>query len=461
MKCVLNGPNSRIFAKAIQSLAKFGTDLYIEADSDGFQLRSLNANKSAIGTIKFFVRFFETYGISTESSENDENYCRLSMKACLGAFKSMKQVETCSIEIQPSRSKFLVQMNCKHETVKHYIISIIDDDNVTADVPMDNFPHSIGGSFKIFQEIVGNFHTAEEEITFEVGTDKVSVKNYIEGSRVNDKFMRSQLKLRCDEFEHYNVSEDTTVTFCLKEFRAFLLFSEAIYENLQIKFREAGSPIVFQIEKANFFEGILIMSTLSPDEVTMCEDVTSREFSESFLNRSTIQKTATKRKPPIRKAGSAKRQNNKSVAQKSIREEVPSSDDSSIFRFDRQSVDAPRNQPTTSNSSELPRIPNLSSLPETTIITEPMEIDDKQTESEVIVTFVETEENQEQIALSPERNGSKNGKGLRYIFSRCFEATYVPREPSPTDSLYVPDSDEENNWVRKKSCYLFKCLFGE
>lgn len=451
MKCVLNGPNSRVFAKAIQSLAKFGTDLYIEADTSGFQLRSVNANKSAVGTFKFFIRFFETFDVSTRSSGDDENYCRLSMKACLSAFKSMKQVETCSIQIQPERSKFLVQMNCKHETVKHYIISVIDDDNVTADVPMDDFPHSIGGSFKVFQEIVGNFHTGEEEITFEVGTDKVNVKNYIEGSRVNDKFMRSQLKLTCDEFENYNVSEDITVTFCLKEFRAFLLFSEAIFENLEIKFREAGSPIVFQIEKANFFEGILIMSTLSPDEVTMCEDVAPREITESFLSRSSVApKTAAKRKNTTKKKAppskESKRLNSTSLAHSIVAEDdQPSSEDSSIFRFDRQSVDIPRNNPSSSNNIELPRIPDLSPHVETLSHAEPMETDAVQTESEVFVTFVESEEREqqsEQIAQSPEHN-DPNRKGLRYIFSRCFEATYVPREPSPTDSLYVPDSDEE------------------
>ncbi|XP_055855486.1 cell cycle checkpoint control protein RAD9A [Episyrphus balteatus] len=458
MKCVLSGANSRIFAKAIQSLSKFGTDLYIEADDNGFQLRSVNANKSAVGTFKFFTRFFETYDLAAGSSD-DENYCRLSMKACLGAFKSMKQVETCSIQIQPSRSKFLVQMNCKHETVKHFIISIIDDDNVTAEVPMDNFPNSIGGSYKIFQEIVGNFQTAEEEITFEVRSDKVNVKNYVEGSRVNDKFMRSQLKLTSDEFENYTISEETQVTFCLKEFRAFLLFSEALFENLEIKFREAGSPIVFQIEKANFFEGVLIMSTLSPDEVTMCEDVAPREITESFLSKTNAQKSATKRKPPPKKvppARESKRLNSSSLAHTttmahtSIQEELPSSDDSSIFRFDRQSVDVPRNHRSTASSTEIPRIPSLSQHSEMIDTnlghSQPMEINDnRQSESEVFVTFVETEENQaqgEQIAQSPEHN-DPNKKGLRYIFSRCFEATYVPREPSPTDSVYVPDSDEE------------------
>ncbi|XP_055902460.1 cell cycle checkpoint control protein RAD9A [Eupeodes corollae] len=453
MKCLLSGSNSRIFAKAIQSLAKFGTDLYIVADENGFQLRSINPNKSAVGTFKFFIRFFDTYDVS-EGSSDDENCCRISMKAILGAFKSMKQVETCTIQIEPSRSKLLVQMNCKHETVKHFIISIIDDDSVTADVPMDNFPNLIGGSYKIFQEIVSNFQTAEEEITFEVRTDKVNVKNYVEGSLVNDKFMRSQLKLTSDEFEDYNISEQTSVTFCLKEFRAFLMFSEALFENLNIKFRDAGSPIVFVIEKTNFFEGTLIMSTLSPDEVTMCEDTNSREITESFLSRSRTQKPAPKRKATAKKVPPEnKRLNSTSMARSRAQEELASSDDSSIFRFDRQSVDPPRNEPSTAKSIEQPRVPSLSGVPSQRIDSDvtfseavEMETNAPRSESEVFVTFVETEENQpqnEEIAQSP-GNGDANRKGLRYIFSRCFEATYVPREPSPTDSMYVPDSDEEN-----------------
>lgn len=55
---------------------------------------------------------------------------------------------------------------------------------------------SIVGSFKIFNEISNNFNAAEQEITLEAMGNGLTAKNYIEGARVNDKFMRSQLTLR-------------------------------------------------------------------------------------------------------------------------------------------------------------------------------------------------------------------------------------------------------------------------
>lgn len=52
------------------------------------------------------------------------------------------------------------------------------------------------GSYKIFSDILANFNVVDAEITLEAMGNGLTAKNYIEGSRVNDKFMRSQLKLR-------------------------------------------------------------------------------------------------------------------------------------------------------------------------------------------------------------------------------------------------------------------------
>lgn len=58
------------------------------------------------------------------------------------------------------------------------------------------FIHRIVGSYKIFNDVSNNFNAAESEITLEAMGNGLTAKNYIEGARVNDKFMRSQFKLR-------------------------------------------------------------------------------------------------------------------------------------------------------------------------------------------------------------------------------------------------------------------------
>ncbi|XP_017860720.1 PREDICTED: uncharacterized protein LOC108612353, partial [Drosophila arizonae] len=50
-------------------------------------------------------------------------------------------------------------------------------------------------------------------------------------------------------------------------------------------------------------------------------------------------------------------------------------------------------------------------------------------------------EEDESIPQSPER---ERGLRVRTIFSRCFQNTYVPREPSPNSQVYAPNSDTED-----------------
>lgn len=132
-------------------------------------------------------------------------------------------------------------------------------------------------------EISNSFIASEEELTLEAKPDSLSAKNYIEGARVNDKFMRSQLKLKPSEFVHYKVEQDTVITFCIKEFRAFLLFAEALNAEMTLEFDDAGTPFFVKIKKHSEIECLLILSTLSPDDVSFSEDYRQREISQCDL----------------------------------------------------------------------------------------------------------------------------------------------------------------------------------
>lgn len=72
----------------MQSLSKFGGDLFIEANVGGMQLRTLNPTKSAVGTYRFSISFFDCY----EVDQNEESFCKLDMRACLTVFRNTKQV---------------------------------------------------------------------------------------------------------------------------------------------------------------------------------------------------------------------------------------------------------------------------------------------------------------------------------------------------------------------------------
>lgn len=79
-----------VIAKAIQSLSKVGKELFIEADVQGLQMRTINATQSAVGSIRFSRSMFDTFQLPSSG-----NFCcKIAMKPCLGVFRNMKQVSS-------------------------------------------------------------------------------------------------------------------------------------------------------------------------------------------------------------------------------------------------------------------------------------------------------------------------------------------------------------------------------
>ncbi|GBP03859.1 hypothetical protein EVAR_71093_1 [Eumeta japonica] len=52
-------------------------------------------------------------------------------------------------------------------------------------------------------------------------------------------------------------------------------------------------------------------------------------------------------------------------------------------------------------------------------------------------------QNQEENETIPQSPQKQHMPKIRTIFARCFEATYIPKEPSPNSEVFVPDSDTE------------------
>ena len=60
--------------------------------------------------------------------------------------------------------------------------------------------------------------------------------------------------MECGVFEEYEVPEDTSITFCLKEFKAILNFCEAAGQLLTIFFDRAGRPALATVAYFGLFE---------------------------------------------------------------------------------------------------------------------------------------------------------------------------------------------------------------
>lgn len=79
-------------------MAKIGSELFVEADDDGLSIRTVSATKSAFAMIRFEPNFFNDYNIESDTEDDFANKCKVSMKACIGVFKNMKQVPSNCIQ---------------------------------------------------------------------------------------------------------------------------------------------------------------------------------------------------------------------------------------------------------------------------------------------------------------------------------------------------------------------------
>lgn len=292
-------------------------------------------------------------------------------------------------------------------------------------------------------------------MTLEAKSDSLSAKNYIEGARVNDKFMRSQLKLKPSEFGHYQVAQDAVITFCIKEFRAFLLFAEALNADITLEFDDAGSPFFLKIKKHAEIECLLILSTLSPDDVSFSEDYCQREIAEGDMTNVAQKRKSSTPGPVI--------QQKRRLAESTTLSDV----DSSLFQFREHRPLRPSEAQSVQPARLLADGDTVDLVEEEAdedalllAVSDAVEASQVFVPTSAEVCFYETEDTpttsipaqvkdhiqkdegeDESIPQSPERDRSNK---MRTIFSRCFQNTYVPREPSPNSQVYAPNSDTED-----------------
>lgn len=275
MKCVIANRCVKLFGRAIHCLSRIGDELFLEALKDGLALRTVNSSRSAYACFLFKENFFVEYSQECEqidsSNPGELLKCKLSMKSVLAIFKSLatieKTVEHCKVEFKPTDCRLVFMLYCRHGIVKTHNLTYQECESLQAVFSKELCPNLIQTQAKVLQDTVSNFPNSCEEISLQVCPDALKMKNYVGDEPDLSKVVYTEMSLVPEEFDNFQIGVDTVVTFCLKELRAVLAFSEFVNQPISLHFGDTGQPIVFALDSDATYCGDFVMATLSESDM--------------------------------------------------------------------------------------------------------------------------------------------------------------------------------------------------
>lgn len=348
----------KLFAKAIHCLSKIGSELYLEALSEGLALRTVSSSRSAYACFLFNESFFISYedgssDLPAGSQEEDLFKCKIAMKSCLSAFKSMntieKTVDQCKIDLNVREARLVFLLYCRHGITKTYNLTFQECETLQAVFSKDLSPNFMTAQAKILNDAVYNFPNNQEEITLCVCPETFKVKNYVDDEPDPNKVIHTEMMLVPEEFDNYQIGVDTDVTFCLKELRAILIFAEFSSQPINVHFETSGKPIVFSMDGDPTYEADFVLATLvdhdssiqsSQASVTAAAASNQQPSTSKVLKDKQVNSCAKKNLPPqseiTRQNTAGRLHNNPSVSQNSQRSDHGNNNeqDDSMFNDD-------------------------------------------------------------------------------------------------------------------------------
>ncbi|KAJ0002986.1 hypothetical protein NQD34_008135 [Periophthalmus magnuspinnatus] len=207
-----------------------------------------------------------------------------------------KTVEKCHIKLDEQKSRLTFTLHCKHGLVKTHNLSFQDSESLQAVFDKDSSANIFRAQPRLLVDTVVHFPPSLEEITLSVSDDRMWFKNHVEEDAGSlflhktvilvcadvllemiiisclffsepSKAMLTELCLSSDEFDHFSVQTQNSITFCLKELRGLLLFAESTGLPISIHFDEPGSPVVLSVTDS-VLDGNFVLATLSDENNT-------------------------------------------------------------------------------------------------------------------------------------------------------------------------------------------------
>jgi len=389
MKFVVPGCNVKLLGKAIHCLAKIGDEVYFEPSKDSLALRTVNSSRSAYATYNFGSSFFSSIETDNEkgaSTNMEEERCKVMVRSLLLPFRSLsvleKTVDSCTLQTGKEDDKMLVSLYCRHSVTKQFNLGLMECEALRVVYDKEKCSNNWIIQARVMQESNVHFLTTQEEVTMYVGMDSFRMKNFNDDYD-EKKHVHSEFNMIPADFDHFSISEETSITFCLKELRSLLMFADYLQLAIHASFSQGGQPMVLTVSQGQFINCTYVLATLAEDG-----GVESERVAPPLTNLTTNTDTNTSHQ--------------------------------GYGRLHSTQRDTPANTtcPTLS--------PNLSTIP-------------KEVPPSLHPTFDNT------LKLPPPDflEGSPPSKRKNFLFRRCFDATFNPKAVEGSEKVLAPDSDEE------------------
>ncbi|CAD6227613.1 GSCOCG00001291001-RA-CDS [Cotesia congregata] len=466
MKCVIPGTNVKILARAIHALGKIGEELYVLPQERSLSFRTVSMTNSAYCDFTFNDQYFSYYNFGN-LEEDDASKCKVSMRAAMSAFKTPnlmdKLVETCHIKLQANATKLIIVLNYKNSVRKTFLLAILNCENLQASYNKDNVPNHLIVQPKILSDAVQNFQQNLTEITLDVSSDKILLRNYVNDTSNLSNLTRTQLALAVGEFDTYTIGQDACVTFCMKEVRPIMSIAELVERPLHLLFEVAGRPVVFILKDISF-EANLVLSTINPDLGNSgLSDASIHNRRQAVKKRGALQRgtksSKTKEKP-------AKKSKVSSVAGSSMIQSVntdnsPMTKGKKVPTIAEKAVKSPR---TSNDSDRTVPVSDGSGRRRSSLIAETLS--EQSTPSGRTLSGASSasiftpagkrrtsgndgnyfdDQPMEQDDIVPSSPPPRSSKKARMIFKKCLQATFDPTSLPGHDLVLAKDSDEESD----------------
>jgi len=169
------------------------------------------------------------------------------------------------MRLDEADSRLVIELQCKMGIKKTYRLTFEECEALQAVYSKETCPNKLVSRPRLLIDIVNNFHSNLDEISFVVTEKMFKVKSYIDDEKKTgpNRVLQTELTVDPKDFEEYTCNTNAgDITFCLKEFKALLQFCEAAGQAISIWFEQGGRPILFSVNFFAAFEIYFVLATL-------------------------------------------------------------------------------------------------------------------------------------------------------------------------------------------------------